>query len=264
MDEERAFNRLTGVSALAMLLVFVPLDTSADTYRLPLLPPASDALREGWFASSTTPMNPVGWRSGRLAPDSGLPGCRGASVTVLLFLSAGDALNEGRLRIVNRSAAGEIRIHAVDDTGQSFGPVTMTVAGTQTVTLSSNDLETGHAAKGLPIGLGSGEGDWRLVLESELNLDVFAYARSQDGVVSIAHNVAAGPPAWLRSSPRSAPAARKAAVFPSPHVPSSAGTLPRRSARSRPTPRRDAMISRHGGDSDGKSRRADVRGARRR
>ena len=32
---------------------------------------------------------------------------------------------------------------------------------------------------------------WRLVLESELNLDVYAYARSQDGVVSIAHNVAA-------------------------------------------------------------------------
>lgn len=111
--------------------------------------------------------------------------------SVLLFLSAGDALNEGRLRITNRSAAGEIRIRAVDDTGQSFGPVTMSVDGQQTVTLSSNDLETGNAAKGLPIGLGSGEGDWRLVLESELNLDVFAYARSQDGVVSIAHNVAA-------------------------------------------------------------------------
>ena len=111
--------------------------------------------------------------------------------TVLLFLAAGDAMNEGRLRITNRSAAGTIRIHGVDDTGQSFGPVTMRVDGRKTVTLTSSDIETGNAAKGLRIGLGSGEGDWRLVLESELNLDVFAYARSRDGVVSTAHNVAA-------------------------------------------------------------------------
>ena len=124
-------------------------------------------------------------------PLANLSAAQAQEGSVLLFLSAGDALNEGRLRITNRSAAGEIRVHGVDDSGQSFGPVTMSIDGRRTVTLSSNDLETGDAAKGLPIGLGSGEGDWRLVLESELNLDVFAYARSQDGVVSIAHNVAA-------------------------------------------------------------------------
>ena len=124
-------------------------------------------------------------------PLANLSAARAEEGSVLLFLSAGDALNEGRLRITNRSAAGEIRIHGVDDSGQSFGPVTMSVDGRKTVTLSSNDLETGNADKGLPIGLGSGVGDWRLRLASELNLDVFAYARSQDGAVSIAHNVAA-------------------------------------------------------------------------
>ena len=375
MDERRALQRHTGVRALLVLLLFVPLGTSADTYRLPLLPSASDALREGmvrivnhsdesgqvavtaiddsglafgpialeveagqaigfssedlergndalgiatgigggqgdWRLVLDTSLDieplayvhtPAGFldslhdvvprrsfyhRVTLLAPDSGLPDgsavrlinstdadaevtifgvddgnalapgrvsiglAAGAARTVnarelehgavglagrlgdgagdwqllvftnaaieamtvldtasgplanlsaaqaqegsvLLFLSAGDALNEGRLRITNRSAAGEIRVHGVDDSGQSFGPVTMSIDGRRTVTLSSNDLETGDAAKGLPIGLGSGEGDWRLVLESELNLDVFAYARSQDGVVSIAHNVAA-------------------------------------------------------------------------
>ena len=75
--------------------------------------------------------------------------------------------------------------------GESFGPVTLRMAGRRTVTLTSDDLESGNAAKGLRTGLGAGEGDWRLVLESELNLDVFAYARSQDGVISTAHNVAA-------------------------------------------------------------------------
>ena len=126
--------------------------------------------------------------SGPLANLSGAQAEKGA---ILLFLAAGDALNEGRLRITNRSPAGEIRIHGIDDTGQSFGPVTLRVGGRRTVTLTSSDLETGNGAKGLRTGLGAGEGDWRLVLESELNLDVFAYARSQDGVISTAHNVAA-------------------------------------------------------------------------
>ena len=124
-------------------------------------------------------------------PLANLSGAQAEEGAILLFLAAGDALNEGRLRITNRSAAGEIRIHGVDDTGQSFGPVTLRVGARRTVTLTSSDLETGNAAKGLRIGLGAGEGDWRLVLESELNLDVFAYARSQDGVISTAHNVAA-------------------------------------------------------------------------
>ena len=110
---------------------------------------------------------------------------------ILLFVAAGDALHEGRLRITNRSSAGQIRIHGVDDTGQAFGPVILRVGGRRTVTLTSNDLEAGNAVKGLPIGLGTGAGDWRLLLESELSLDVFAYAWSQDGVVSTAHNVAA-------------------------------------------------------------------------
>ena len=124
-------------------------------------------------------------------PLANLSAAQAQAGAILLFLPAGNALHEGQLRVTNRSAAGEIRIRAVDDAGQAAGPVTLRVGGSRTVTLSSNDLETGNASKGLPIGLGSGDGNWRLVLESELNLDVFAYARSHDGVVTVAHNVAA-------------------------------------------------------------------------
>ena len=124
-------------------------------------------------------------------PLANLSAARAPDGAVLLFLPAGNALHEGQLRITNRSAAGEVRMRAVDDTGHSAGPVTLSIGGSRTVTLSSNDLETGNANKGLPIGLGSGEGNWRLELESELNLDVFAFARSHDGVVTAAHNAAA-------------------------------------------------------------------------
>ena len=123
-------------------------------------------------------------------PLANLSAAQVAEGTILLFLAAGDALRDGRLRITNRSAAGEIRIRALDDAGRSYGPVAMRMPGRRTVTLTSTDLETGNAVVGLPTGLGRGEGDWRLVLESALDLDVFGYARSQDGVVSTAHNVA--------------------------------------------------------------------------
>ena len=124
-------------------------------------------------------------------PLANLSAAQAEEGSVLLFLPAGEAMHEGRLRITNRSEAGTVRIYAVDDAGQSFGPVSLRMAASRTVTLSSSDLENGNSAKRLPTGLGSGEGDWRLVLLSELNLDVFAYARSPDGLVSVAHNVAA-------------------------------------------------------------------------
>ena len=56
---------------------------------------------------------------------------------------------------------------------------------------SSTDPERGNEALDIATGIGGGQGDWRLVLQSDLNLDIFAYARSPDGVVSAAHSVAA-------------------------------------------------------------------------
>ena len=124
-------------------------------------------------------------------PLANLSAARAEEESVLLFLPAGEAMHEGRLRITNRSEAGTVRIYAVDDAGQAFGPVSLRLGASRTVTLSSGDLENGNSAKRLSTGLGDGEGNWRLVLVSELDLDAFAYARSPDGLVSIAHNVAA-------------------------------------------------------------------------
>ena len=107
------------------------------------------------------------------------------------FPSSGNASRSGMLRITNRTGAGDIEIHAVDDYGTGYGPITLTLAGAGTTDLSSADLENGNAEKGLPTGLDSGEGDWRLNLESDLDLDVVAYARTPDGFVTAIDDVAA-------------------------------------------------------------------------
>ena len=111
--------------------------------------------------------------------------------TIAFFPSTGNASRKGLLHIANRSGAGDIEIHAVDDEGTEYGPVTLTLSGNATTQLSSADLENGNAEKGLATGLGNGEGDWRLTIESELDLDVVAYARTEDGFVTAIDDVAA-------------------------------------------------------------------------
>ena len=109
---------------------------------------------------------------------------------IALFPSSGNASREGILHITNRTGAGDVQIHAVDDDGTGYGPVTLRLSGQGTTELSSADLENGNAQKGLASGLGDGKGDWRLSLESRLELDVVAYARTGDGFVTAIDDVA--------------------------------------------------------------------------
>ena len=70
------------------------------------------------------------------------------------------------LRLVNRCERdAEVSIVGVDDTGASPGTaVEVSVAGGETLTLPSADLEAGMGLEG---ALGDGEGKWRLELRSE-------------------------------------------------------------------------------------------------
>ena len=99
--------------------------------------------------------------------------------TLPAVLPADSAGREGFLRIVNRSfQSGDVRIHAFDDTGERFGPITLALDAEEAVHLTSRDLERGSAAKGLPVGLGNGSGWWRLALETDLALTPLAYVRT--------------------------------------------------------------------------------------
>ena len=98
---------------------------------------------------------------------------------VPLFVSASHPSgHQGFVRVINRSEkAGVVHIDAVDDTGVPYGPATLAIGAGETAHFNSGDLEDGNAAKGLSRGIGKGEGDWRLRLRSQLDLEVLAYNR---------------------------------------------------------------------------------------
>ena len=128
-----------------------------------------------------------------------VPALRKRGVAVLagrpvpLFPSAADASGRvGFVRVLNRSdRTGNVLISAVDDAGERFGPVRLTIAAGAAAHLNSKDLEAGNAAKGLHAGVGarSVAGDWRLELLSTLDIAVLAYVRTPDGFLTAMHGM---------------------------------------------------------------------------
>ena len=83
-----------------------------------------------------------------------------------------------------------MRIWGTDDAGNRRGPITLSLVAQATRHFNSEDLERGNAEKGLSGGLGDGQGDWRLELESALDLKPSAYIRTPDRFLTAMHAVA--------------------------------------------------------------------------
>ena len=114
---------------------------------------------------------------------------RPASDGVPFFPAVGGQV-QGFARIVNRSAVdGVVTIRAIDDAGVQKGPVTLSLAAKQVRHFNSVDLEEGNTDKGLSAGVGAGEGAWRLVLETELDIEPLAYIRADSGFVTSMHDL---------------------------------------------------------------------------
>ena len=108
-----------------------------------------------------------------------------------LLLAASEPGREGFVRLINWSGiSGEVRIAAIDDGGVRRGPVTLRLGANAAVHFNSGDLEYGNDAKGLPDGIGSGAGDWRLEFDSHLDIEAFAYVRTADGFLTGMHDLA--------------------------------------------------------------------------
>ena len=103
----------------------------------------------------------------------------------------------GFVRVINLSnREGEASIIAVDDGGNRFERIPLSLAAGQTAHFNSEDLENGNPDKGLSQGVGPGDGNWRLELRSELDVIVLAYIRTPDGLVApmgeVAHRQGGG------------------------------------------------------------------------
>ena len=89
------------------------------------------------------------------------------------------------MRVINHSGqSGEVSIEATDDAGTTYDPITMAIDASQTVHFNSDDLELGNPSKGLSVGIGAGQGDWRLAIRSDLNVEALAFIRTTDGFLT--------------------------------------------------------------------------------
>ena len=113
--------------------------------------------------------------------------------TLPLFISAAHQTLQGFVRIINRSErAGVVTIRAVDDAGQRFGPVTLSLDARATRHFNSDNLRDGAPEKGLSGSIENGEGNWRLELETDLDIEPLAYTRPRgDGFLTSTHDVVA-------------------------------------------------------------------------
>ena len=123
-----------------------------------------------------------------------VPGLRGAAsaespITLPLFTSADNITQQGFARIINHSdASGTVNILGVDDAGEEFGPIRLSLGPRETRHFNSQDLESGNPTKGLPDGLGDGSGNWRLILQTtDLEIEPLAYVRTSEGFVTSVH-----------------------------------------------------------------------------
>ena len=134
------------------------------------------------------------------APERSAASARAAAGTasgqahrVPLLVAATDPRRQGLVRIVNHSSqAGTVRIDAYDDAGEHHGPLTLDLEAGEAAHFSSADLEQGNPDAGLDGATGApGEGHWRLTLESELDIEVLAYLRTGEGLLTSLHDVVA-------------------------------------------------------------------------
>ncbi len=107
--------------------------------------------------------------------------------TVPYVPSASSVGHAGLVRIESRSGvSGEVSVVAVDDAGQRVETGLLTLGAMAVIEFEAGAMESGDASLGLT-GTGPGEGDWRLELTTELDIEARAYARSE-GFLAALHD----------------------------------------------------------------------------
>ena len=118
-----------------------------------------------------------------------------AEFHIPLFISASHDTQQGFIRIINHSETqGVVSLLAIDDAGAKFGPKEITLMARETQHFNSEDLESGTMGNlkkppGLEEGIGGGTGNWRLVLDAELDIEPLVYVRTAHGFLTSMHDL---------------------------------------------------------------------------
>ena len=95
------------------------------------------------------------------------------------------------VRVVNYSdEAGVVQLTATDDRGREGESIRLQLAANAVQHFNSRDLEFGNPSKGLSGGIGSGSVIWSLMLETDLDIEVFAFLRNLYGNLIPVHDLA--------------------------------------------------------------------------
>lgn len=110
----------------------------------------------------------------------------------LWTVPAADQAVQSFIRVSNRSSqGGRVTVRGVDASGhRSEGVLSFILDANASLQFNAQDLEGGNPTKGLAGSIGPGSGNWVLAVESDLDIDVLAYARMpEDGFFAALHDV---------------------------------------------------------------------------
>ena len=111
---------------------------------------------------------------------------------VRMFNPGSNDRQVSKLRLVNTGGSAEsVSIAGMDDQGNNYGPVTLTLNANQSRTLSAQELENG--AHGLRGTLGDGRGKWRLFVTAEDAVVAMSLLDASSGHLSNISTMGVGP-----------------------------------------------------------------------
>ena len=155
------------------------------------LDPLVDDAQADFDGDGYSNLREYGARTDPTDPESIPADLNASSVPLFPALSAEEG--QGFVRVINRSGfGGYVTIDAIDDAGRRAPEISLFLGAMETRHFNSGDVENGNPEKGLSGQSGAGTGNWRLVLTSELDIEVLSYIRTPDGFLTAMHDVVWG------------------------------------------------------------------------
>ena len=101
---------------------------------------------------------------------------------------------QGFIRVINETDTEQtVTFRAIDDgdVPKEYGTISLSVRPNEVTHFNSDDLENGNERKGIMQGVGTGNGDWRLIVDGRVR--VLTYMRNKrDGFLTSLHDVVSG------------------------------------------------------------------------